>query len=94
MNKPKDKIKDKIKFYSYVLVIIAILIGIFVYMKSSGILNYMSSAEEFKKYIEGYGEKAYLMFFIIQFLSVIIAPIPSNISAVVGGAIFGMWSHS
>ncbi len=39
------------------------LIGIFVYMKSSGILNYMSSAEEFKKYIEGYGKKAIQCFF-------------------------------
>jgi uncharacterized membrane protein YdjX (TVP38/TMEM64 family) len=51
----------------------------------------MTSAEELKKYIEGYGNNAYVVFFIIQVLSVIIAPIPSNISAVVGGSIFGMW---
>lgn len=88
MNKPKDRIK----FCVYLLTVIAGLIGIFAYMKSSGILNYMSSAEEFKKYIEGYGEKAYLVFFIVQFISVIIAPIPSNVSAVVGGTVFGMWS--
>lgn len=86
MNQPKDRIK----FCVYLLAVIAGLIGIVVYMKSSGILTYMSSAEEFKNYIEGYGEKAYLAFFILQLISVIIAPIPSNVSAVVGGTVFGM----
>lgn len=86
-----NKSNDKIKFFSYLLAVIIIFIGIFGYVKSSGILDYMSSAEEFKKYIEGYGEKAYLIFFIVQLISVIIAPIPSNISAVVGGTVFGMW---
>lgn len=87
MNEPKDKIK----FNFYIITIMVGLIGIFVYMKSSGILNYMSSAEEFKKYIEGYGKKAHIVFFIVQFISVIIAPIPSNVSSVVGGAVSGMW---
>lgn len=86
-----NKHKDKIKLCSCLLLIIAGLIGIFIYMKSSGILSHMASAEAFRKYIESYGEKAYIMFFIIQFISVIIAPIPSNISAVVGGTVFGMW---
>lgn len=86
-----DNTKIKTKFLFYFLTTLAGLIGIFVYMKYSGILNYMTSAEELKKFIEGYGEKAYLMFFTVQFLSVIIAPIPSNVSAVVGGTVFGMW---
>ncbi len=51
-------LRNKIKFNFYLITIMVGLIGIFVYMKSSGILNYMSSAEEFKKYIEGYGKKA------------------------------------
>jgi uncharacterized membrane protein YdjX (TVP38/TMEM64 family) len=83
--------KNKIKFHFLILMVIAGFIGIFIYMKSSGILNHMTSAEDFKKYIQSFGEKSYLVFFIIQFISVIIAPIPSNVSAVVGGAVFGMW---
>lgn len=83
---------NKINFYISLLLIFAGLIGILIYMKSSGILGYMTSVEDFKVYIEGYGEKAYLIFFILQFISVIIAPIPSNISAVVGGTVFGMWN--
>ncbi len=34
---------------------------------------------------------SHLCFFLIQFLSVILAPIPSNISALAGGVLFGTW---
>ncbi|KGK89514.1 hypothetical protein DP68_03355 [Clostridium sp. HMP27] len=83
--------KNKLKFYFLLLVTIGGLAGIFIYAKSSGILSHMTSMEDLKKYIEGYGKNAYIIFFIVQFVSVIIAPIPSNVSAVVGGMIFGMW---
>ena len=88
---PMNKHNDKLKFYFLLLIVIAGLVGLLFYAKNSGILNYMTSVESFKSYIEGHGQKAYIIFFIIQFMSVIIAPIPSNISAVAGGMIFGMW---
>lgn len=81
----------KLKFCIYTFLVIVGLLGIIIFMKSSGILTYMTSPEKLKKYIEGVGNKAYIVFFILQFVSVIIAPIPSNISAVVGGTVFGMW---
>ena len=31
------------------------------------------------------------MFFLLQFLSVVLAPIPSNITAAAGGVLFGTW---
>lgn len=83
--------KNKLKFYFLLLVTIGGLAGIFIYAKWSGILNHMTSVEDFKRYISGYGQNAYIIFFIVQFMSVVIAPIPSNISAVVGGMMFGMW---
>lgn len=83
--------KSKLKLYSLVTVSVVALIGIFIYAKTSGMLQFMSSMEDLQKYIESFGEKAYIVFFIIQLISVIIAPIPSNISSVVGGAVFGMW---
>lgn len=83
--------KNKLKFYFLLLVTLCGLAGIFIYAKSSGILSHMTSMEDLKKYIEGYGKNAYIIFFIVQFVSVIIAPIPSNVSAVVGGMMFGMW---
>ncbi|MEG0772719.1 VTT domain-containing protein [Clostridium sp.] len=85
------KHSNKLKSYLMLVVTIVGFIGIFMYMKSQGILEHMASAEAFKNYIESYGKNAYIIFFIIQFISVIVAPIPSNISAVVGGTIFGMW---
>lgn len=83
--------KEKMKSTFWLLIAVFGVIGIAIFIKSSGILNHMSSVEAFQKYIQGYGEGAYVIFFLIQFLSVIIAPIPSNISAVAGGAVFGMW---
>jgi uncharacterized membrane protein YdjX (TVP38/TMEM64 family) len=81
---------SKLKAFLPPLVIL-IIIGVLIYAKCNGVLDYMTSVEAFQKYIEGYGSKAYAIFFIIQIMSVIIAPIPSNISAAAGASIFGMW---
>jgi uncharacterized membrane protein YdjX (TVP38/TMEM64 family) len=86
-----NKHRDKIKILLSSLMVVVTLMGLFTYMKSTGILDLLTSPEGFERYIESCGEKAYLMFFIIQFISVIIAPIPSNVSAVIGGSVFGMW---
>lgn len=83
--------KEKAKFYLLLSIIISALIGITIYVKSNGLLDFMTSAVKFRQYIESFGEKSLLVFFLIQFISVIIAPIPSNVSAVVGGAVFGLW---
>ena len=87
MNKTLDKLKPFIR----PLILIAILTGMIFYLKTSGILRHMSSVESFRAYIEGYGDKSYIIFFVFQFISVLIAPIPSNISTLVGGAVFGVW---
>ncbi|VYT82266.1 TVP38/TMEM64 family protein [Clostridium tertium] len=83
--------KISIKKWMYLIVAIVGVIGIMIYLKSSGILGYMSSIDEFKGYIESLGSKAYIVFFIIQLISIIVAPIPSNVSAVAGAIVLGMW---
>lgn len=85
-----DKNKIKLKKCLYILIII-LLVAVLIYLKSSGVLSYMSSLEDFKTSIEGFGDKAYIVFFILQLISIIIAPIPSNVSTVAGAMIFGMW---
>ena len=53
----------------------------------------LSSAEMLRDYIASAAPYSHLVFFIIQLLSVIFAPIPSNLSAVAGGMLFGtLWS--
>lgn len=86
-----NKYKDKIKSFFCILIITAVIVGTFMYVKSKGLLGFMESAESFKQYIESYGDSSRLVFFLIQFMSVIIAPIPSNISALAGGNVFGTW---
>lgn len=83
--------KVSIKKWMYLILAIVGVIGIMIYLKFSGILGYMSSIDELKGYIEGLGSKAYIVFFIIQLISIIVAPIPSNFSAVAGAIVLGMW---
>lgn len=42
-------------------------------------------------YIQRFAPYSHLCFFLVQFLSVVLAPIPSNITALVGGVMFGTW---
>ncbi|MBS5884642.1 VTT domain-containing protein [Clostridium sp.] len=86
-----SKNKIQTKQWIYLLIAIVSVIAIIIYFKSSGILGYMSSLEDFKVYIEGFGNSAYIIFFLLQLASIIIAPIPSNVSAVAGAMVFGMW---
>lgn len=86
-----SKIKIQTKQWIYLLIAIVSFIAIIIYFKSSRILGYMSSLEDFKGYIEGFGNSAYIIFFLLQLASIIIAPIPSNVSAVAGAMVFGMW---
>ena len=42
-------------------------------------------------YIQRFAPYSHLCFFLVQFLSVVLAPIPSNLSAAAGGMLFGTW---
>ena len=44
-----------------------------------------------RNYIERFAPYSHLFFFLIQLLSVVIAPIPSNVTALAGAVLFGMW---
>lgn len=86
-----NKSKNILMYVLLLLTIIGGAAGLVLYAKSSGILESMTSVEAFQSYINGFGAKARMVYFVIQFMSVIIAPIPSNISTAAGGSIFGMW---
>ncbi|MGL5315723.1 MAG: TVP38/TMEM64 family protein [Peptostreptococcaceae bacterium] len=83
--------KNRLKTVIYTAATLIGLLILGICLKSTGMFDHMSSLEEFKLYIEGYGQMAYIVFFIIQLLSIIIAPIPSNISAAAGAMVFGVW---
>ena len=63
--------------------------GLFLYR--SGFFTACASPEALEAYILRFSPYAHLVFFLIQFLSVVLAPIPSNVSALAGGLLFGTW---
>ncbi len=49
------------------------------------------SEEDLQTYIQRFAPYSHLVFFALQLSSVILAPIPSNLTAAVGGLLFGTW---
>ncbi len=57
----------------------------------SGFFAACTSQQALQDYIAGRAPYAQLWFFLLQLLSVVLAPIPSNITALAGGVLFGVW---
>ncbi len=63
---------------------------IFLYfLKEYGLLNKFGSIEDFRKYISSFGSFAAVLFIIVQFLQVVVLPIPSFITVGAGVLLFG-----
>lgn len=63
--------------------------GYFLYR--SGFFAACASQQALRDYIDQWSPYSHLVFFLVQLLSVILAPIPSNITAAAGGMLFGTW---
>ena len=61
--------------------------GCFLYR--TGFFQAVSSLEELRAYITRFAPCSHLIFFLLQFLAVVLAPIPSNVVAAAGGLLFG-----
>lgn len=55
----------------------------------SGFFQAARSLDDLRAYIVRFAPYSHLLFFLLQFLSVVLAPIPSNITAAAGGVLFG-----
>ena len=60
-------------------------------MYRTGFFRAAASIEGLRAYIAYFSPCAHIVFFLLQFLSVVLAPIPSNITAAAGGMLFGTW---
>ncbi|MBR6801433.1 MAG: TVP38/TMEM64 family protein [Eubacteriaceae bacterium] len=80
---------DKIKKYFPVIFIITV-VGLLVAMIWNMGLDTLTDRDKLTEYIGQFGVWAPLVFITIQTLQVIAAPIPGNITGLVGGAMFGM----
>lgn len=51
-----------------------------------------ASRENLRGFVEQFDPYGPLVFFIVQALQVVVAPVPGNVTALAGGALFGLWS--
>lgn len=61
------------------------------FLYSSGFFQAAQSLDGLRAYIVHFAPYSHLAFFLVQLLSVVLAPIPSNITAAAGGVLFGTW---
>ena len=77
----------KLCISAYVLLIFGLIV-VFV-MQKSGFFKMIKTPESFKEYLEKSGQWMPIAYILLQFLQVIILPIPSFVSTVAGVALFG-----
>lgn len=72
-----------------VIICIDVVAVVFYALSATGIISKLTSIEELRSYISGFGASAVLIFILFQFLQVVILPIPGSVSVGVGVALFG-----
>ena len=80
-----DRKRTIIQWSVTILVLLLVLLALF----RSGFFKAISSEAALEAYIARWEPWSQLAFFGVQLISVILAPIPSNITAAVGGVLFG-----
>ena len=79
------------RWLAALLVLVFVLGGGALLLWRTGFFAAAASLEGMRAYIGRYAPYSHLVFFLIQLLSVIIAPIPNNITALAGAVLFGTW---
>lgn len=79
------------KWIATLILTIFILCGGLLFLWNTGFFTAAGSLEGIQDYISRFSPYSHLVFFLIQLSSVVIAPIPSNITAAGGALLFGMW---
>lgn len=82
----KDRKKGLILFAA-----LALLVGGGWFLYTTGFFRAAASLDGLRTYMIRFAPCSHLIFFVMQFLSVVLAPIPSNITAAAGGVLFGTW---
>lgn len=81
--------KKQIIWLSILIIVVTILVIVYYIGKSYGWFTLFESKENLQSYVSSFGALAPLIFFIIQFVQVIISPIPGSLTTVAGGMLFG-----
>lgn len=73
-------------------VLTAVLLGaVAFFLWQSGFFSALTSSAQLEAYIDRFSPFGQCVFFLLQLMSVVLAPIPSNITALAGAVLFGLW---
>lgn len=75
----------------YTAIVLALFFGTLLALAYLIGFDTIADREKLTAYIAGFGALAPLIFFGVQLLQIIVAPIPGNVTGLVGGALFGIW---
>ena len=84
--------KNSPKWLPALLFAVVLLCGSGFLLWKTGFFSSLGSLEEMRAYIARFAPFSHLFYFVIQLLSVVVAPIPSNVTALAGALLFGTWS--
>jgi uncharacterized membrane protein YdjX (TVP38/TMEM64 family) len=88
------KRKSWIRLGTFVLLAALFVLGYWLFIRYFGPVNWgkvFSSRENLQKFVEQFDPYVPLVYFLIHTIQVIVAPIPGNVTALAGGAVFGLW---
>ena len=76
-----------------IVLLLLILAGIVLFFvgKNNGWFTVFESRESLSAYISSFNGWAPVVFFALQFMQVIVSPIPGNLTTLMGGILFGFW---
>lgn len=77
----------------WLLIALAIVVvaGIVLLIVFTDVQTLFTSVDALRDYIAQFGSFGMIVFFVIQLISVILAPIPSNVTTIAGAILFGFW---
>lgn len=79
------------KWVGTLVAAVALIGGGLIFLYQTGFFAAAASLDGVRDYIERFSPYSHLIYFIVQLASVIVAPIPSNITAAAGAVAFGLW---
>lgn len=77
------------KLFIIIFVLISVIVGVLYILKIMGCLDKMDSVNDIRNFIISYGKYAAPIFILIQFLQVVVLPIPSFVTVAAGVLLFG-----
>ena len=91
LEEKKEKKRKIIRSIIVILMLVALFLAAYLPLKLTGTLEKIDSPEELRDIILSGGMWSYVIYFALQFLQVVILPIPAFVSTVAGTLVFGPW---